>query len=295
MKRTIRSPLRRVYLIAAIVVAIGAIDAGAAPAAVVEQPRPFGYVIGDVVTQRVLLEIEGRELEPAALPKAERVGVWLERRPARIESRPDGHRWLAVEYQVINAPQALTMVNLPSFELQGLSAGIALNVAEWPISVNVLTPRTAFRAGGLDELRPDRAAPTIATEPIRRQIVIWSGAFLLTLAVWLAWVVWRNWRAAAARPFARALHDMRRLDETAPEAWQALHRAFDETAGRVVQIATLPTLFDRAPHLQSLRSQIERFYAQSGELFFGCGSPADRLSTRALCAQLRRIEKRHER
>jgi mxaA protein len=296
MRRTIRSPLRRVDLIAAIVVAIGAIDAGAAPAAaVVEQPRPFGYVIGDVVTQRVLLEIEGRAVDPAALPKAERVGVWLERRPARIESRPDGHRWLAVEYQLINAPQALTTVNLPSFELQGLSAEIALQVAEWPISVNVLTPPTAFRAGGLDELRPDRAAPTMATEPIRRQVVVWSGAFLLTLAVWLAWVVWRNWRAATARPFARALHDMRRLDETAPEAWQALHRAFDETAGRVIQIATLPTLFDRAPHLEALRSQIERFYAQSGELFFGCGSPADRLSTRALCAQLRRIEKRHER
>lgn len=291
MRRMIRSLPQTVCAISAIVASIGA---GAAPATV-DQPRPFGYVIGDVVTQRVLLEIEGHELLPAALPKAERVGVWLERRAARIESRPDGRRWLAVEYQVINAPQELTTVNLPSFQLQDLSAGIALKIAEWPISVNALTPRTAFQAGGLDELRPDRAAPTIATDPIRRQIVIWSGAFLLTLAVWLAWVVWRNWREATARPFARALHDIRRLDETAPEAWQALHRAFDQTAGRAIQIATLPALFDRAPHLQTLRPEIERFYLQSSELFFGGGSSADRLSTRALCAQLRRIEKRHER
>ena len=38
-----------------------------------------------------------------------------------------------------------------------------------------------------------------------------------------------------------------------PEAWRALHRAFDQTAGRVVQTATLPALFERVPQLQSLR------------------------------------------
>ena len=262
---------------------------------IVEQPRAFGYVVGDVVTQRVLLQVEGHELAPAALPKAERVGVWLERHPVRIESGSDGRRWLAVDYQLINAPQALTTVNLPALELQDKSAGVSLKIAAWPISVNALTPRDAFIAGGLDELRPDRAAPMIATGPIRRQLAIWSSAFLLALLAWLGWLAWRNWRAAGLRPFARALREMRRLDETAPEAWQALHRALDQTAGRVTQTATLPALFERAPHLQSLRPQIEQFFAQSDELFFGGGLPADRMSIRALCSQLRRIEKRHER
>jgi len=271
--------------VAAIFVATGAYPA----TAVVEQPRPFGYVVGDVVTQRVLLEIGGRELAPAALPKAERVNVWLERRPARIESRPDGHRWLALDYQVINAPQSLTTVILPAFELQGAPDGATLGIAAWPISVNALT------SGGPVELRPDRPAPAIATAPIRRQIAIWSGAFLVVVAAWLGWLAWRNWRAAAARPFAHALHEMRHFDGTAPEAWRALHRAFDQTAGRVVQTATLPALFERVPQLQSLRPEIEQFFAQSRKLFFGGGLPADRISARALCAQLRRIERRIER
>jgi mxaA protein len=257
--------------------------------AVVEQPRPFGYVVGDVLTQRVLLQVGGRELAPAALPKAERVSVWLERRPPRIESRPDGHRWLALDYQVINAPQSLTTVNLPALELQGASDGATLRIAAWPISVNALT------SGSSIELRPDRPAPAIATAPIRRQIALWSGACLLVLAAWLGWVAWRNWRAAAARPFAHALHEMRHLEGTAPEAWRALHRAFDKTAGRVVQTATLPTLFERMPQLQSLRPEIEQFFAQSRQLFFAGGLPAERMSARALCARLRRIEKRSER
>jgi hypothetical protein len=48
------------------------------------------------------------------------------------------------------------------------------------------------------------------------------------------------------------------------------------------------------PQLQSLRPEIEEFFVQSRTLFFGGGLPADRMSARALCAQLRRIEKRIE-
>ena len=77
---------RMACAMAAIFVATGAC---AAATAVVEQPRPFGYVVGDVITQRVLLEIDGHALAPATLPKAERVNVWLERRPARIEADRD--------------------------------------------------------------------------------------------------------------------------------------------------------------------------------------------------------------
>src|ERR1044071_10474454 len=94
-----------------------------AATALVEQPRPFGYVVGDVMTQRVLLEIDGRELVPAGVPKAQRVNLWLERRPARIESLPDGRRWLAIDYQGINAPQSRANGDLPSFDLPGAAAG----------------------------------------------------------------------------------------------------------------------------------------------------------------------------
>ena len=64
-------------------------NAAPAPNAIVEQPRPFGYVVGDVLTQRILLQVEGHGFEPAALPRAERVGVWLERRTPqnRIDRR----------------------------------------------------------------------------------------------------------------------------------------------------------------------------------------------------------------
>jgi mxaA protein len=263
--------------------------------AAVEQPRSFGYVVGDLLTQRVLLEVNGGAFEPAAVPRPERVSAWLERRAPRVESTSDGRRWLAVEYQVVNAPQALTLIHVPAWELKPKSGSEVLRIGDWPVSVSSLTPRSAFAKGDLEDLRPDRPAPSIATEPIRREIVIWSSALILTLAIWLGWWLWRNWRASATQPFANAQREIYRAGEDAPEAWQALHRAFDRTAGRVTQSATLPNLFQRAPHLVPMRSKIEQFFQQSGERFFGAGSPQDGLSVRALCAELRRIEKSHER
>ena len=264
------------------------------PNATLEQPRPFGYVVGDLLTQRVLLELHGRPFEPVTLPRAERVSAWLERRSPRIESTPDGRRWLRVEYQVLNAPQALTLVRIPAWDLQAKPGTDALRIGAWPISVSALTPRSAFAQGGLENLRPDRPTPSIATEPMRHRIVIWSSALILTLAIWLGWLLWRNWRASARQPFASALREICHVGEGAPEAWQALHRAFDRTAGRVTQTATLPNLFQRAPHLAPLRARIEQFFQQSSERFFGAGLPQDALSVRSLCAELRRIEKAHE-
>jgi mxaA protein len=88
---------------------------------------------------------------------------------------------------------------------------------------------------------------------------------------------------------------MRQLDDREPLAWQAMHRAFDRTAGRVIQTSTLPALFDRAPHLGAMHVPIEKFFLQSSALFFGGGSSAEPISPRELCIELRRIERRHER
>jgi len=258
---------------------------------IVVQPRPFGYVIGDVLTQRVLLTTPSEEFEPTTLPPLQRVNIWFERRATGIETASDGRRWLVVDYQLMNSPQALATVTLPAWKIEDKAHGTQLAIPAASISA---APLISNASTGTDvELRPDREVSSIDTSSARASVLLWSIALAVTLLAWLGWLQWRNWRDSHNRPFARALHELRRMDETAPEAWQAVHRAFDQTAGRVLQIDTLPTLFERAPHLKPQRADIERFFAQSNERFFGTGSPSDPLSVRALCQELRRIERRH--
>jgi len=259
--------------------------------ATVEQPRPFGYVVGDLLTQRVLLTTPNSDFEHAELPPVQRVNIWFERRAPRIESGSDQRRWLVVDYQVINAPPTLTTVTLPAWDLKSEAGGAQLRVPAASISIAPLISNSS--SASAVELRPDREVSILNTAPVRARLLLWSIALGITLAAWLAWLQWRNWRDSIDRPFARAQRELRRIDETAPEAWQALHRAFDQTAGRVLQIEILPALFERAPHLQPRRTEIERFFAQSSERFFGVGLQSDALSIRALCHELRQIERRH--
>lgn len=256
--------------------------------AVVEQPRAFGYTVGDIATQRVLLP-EG--FAPTAVPEAARASAWLERRPARFERGPDGRRWLAVDYQVVNAPRALASVTVPAWQLAGPAGTPPLRVAAATLSVGPLTAPPA--AGQALPLRPDRPAPAIATAPIQRLLWLWAAALAATLAAWLAYAGWNAWRARTALPFGRALHALRGGAVTPLAAHVALHQAFDRTAGHVVHPGTLAALFERAPYLRALQPQIERFYAQSAALFFGAGLPADALSPQVLCRQLHQLERRH--
>lgn len=256
--------------------------------AVVTQPRPFGYTVGDLVTQRVLLP-EG--FAPGALPEAGRASAWLERRPARFESGPDGRRWLAVDYQLVNAPRALATVHLPAWELAGPAGTAPLRIAPASISVGPLTAPAA--AGQALPLRPDRPPPAVDTGAIRRTLWLWGSALAAALVAWLAYAAWNAWRDRTALPFGRALRELRGAVDGPVAAHVALHLAFDRTAGQVVHPGTLSTLFQRAPHLQALRPDIEQFYAQSAALFFGGGLPADALSPQALCRHLHRLERRH--
>jgi len=267
-------------------------SASAAQVAVVQQPRPFGYVLGDTLTQRSLLESSGRVFEPAMLPPTERAGLWFARRSARLETA-SGHRWLVMDYQLINAPQALMMVNLPSVNLKSMSGGDQLVIPEWPVSVAPLTPRAAFAKGGLQELRPDHPAPLIPTAALRERALLSSSASIAVLLIWLGWWALRSARASASQPFARALREIKLGDDDREAAWVAMHRAFDRTAGRTVQLSTLPLLFEQAPHFGPRRAAIEQFFEASSRRFFS-GHRAG-ASLRELCTSLRAIERQYER
>jgi mxaA protein len=224
------------------------------------------------------------------------VGVWFERRAIRIEKDTQGRRWLAVDYQLMNSPQALTTITLPAWKLKPREASSnELRIAEWPMTVAPLTPERAVARPGLGSLRPDRVAPPIVLAPIQRGLGVGLAGLLLTVLAWGSWWAWRNWRASTAQPFARALREMRDVDDASPDAWRALHRAFDATAGRVMRAESLPSLFQQSPHLQPMRQGIEDFFNQSAARFFEGKEPERAVAVHALCRELRRIEKRHER
>ena len=270
-----------------------AVGADATPVATVEQPRSFGHVLGDVLTQRVLLLREGREVLPSSMPAADRVNVFLERRASRIEQDELGVRWLVIEYQVVNGPRALTVATLPAVAL-ATDAG-PLQVPSWPISIGPLTPTATFDQGALQALRPDRPVEPQATQGLERDFERTLAALAAVLLAWAAWWAWRNHRESHRLPFAQAWQELRRVEPTSAQAWLALHRALNDTAGRVVHGRSLPRLLSEAPHLQPLSSDLDAFFRHSEQRFFAtaAGTAPGDLSLRQLALALRDAERQH--
>jgi mxaA protein len=264
-----------------------------AVAAVTEQPRPFGYVVGDLLTQRVLLQRDGKPFLPAALPLPARLGVWFQRRAAHVETAADGRRWLVVDYQVVNAPTAVEAVRLAAWDLPGADG--VLRVPAWDLTV---APLTAAASAPGQALRPDRPAPSRDAAGERRRLMSLATALGACVLAWLGWIAWRARLARRSQPFARALHEMnaRPSSSDAAQPRRILHAAFDRAAAQVVRSANLPRLFERAPHLVPLRARIETFFAQSEALFFaGPHSPPHEVEPApALCRDLRRLERAAE-
>lgn len=289
----------RCVAILALACAAGGAVAQSVPATVL-QPRAFGYTIGDVLEQRVLLQAGGKDLGNVAAPSVGRTGLWLERRASHVETDAEGRRWMVIGYQIVNAPQTLTRIALPALKL-GTASGVALQIAEWPASVGPLMPAEAFGAGDLQPMRPDRDAPRAAIAPLRQRLEIAAGLLIATLLAWTGWWLWRNRREAGRLPFARLWQRMRHVDardaDTSADAWLGLHHALNETAGHVVHAGALTMLFDRAPHLQPLRERIERFYRQSAQRYFSSpsASSVEPHALRDLCRALYLAERRRQR
>lgn len=287
------TPRRRGACSVAGLALVPALGFGAPPdEARVEQPRGFGHVVGDLLTQRVRLVRDGRAFEPVELPPAARLGVWLERRNGRLETAPDGSRWLVVDYQVINTPREIATVQMAAYEMAD-AGGAALKVPAAPVMLAPLAPKEPDKTG-FPAYQDDRAAPSIELPPLKRGFVAATLATLLLALAWPGWWAWRNWQAARSRPFARAWAVLRHEAEGSPQAWQALHRAFDASAGRVLQSGNLARLFDQAPQFAPLRADIERFYRESALRFFGAGPAGETASLRRLCDACRRIERAAE-
>src|SRR3569833_2510428 len=122
--------------------------------------------------QRVLLERAGQPVSPVSLPSPGRVSAWFERCAACIQTDASSHRWLVIEYQILNAPPKLITEKLPAWSLPikpggqtgGADAGgpAALGVPAASINVAPLSPPGSPAQVGTADLRPDRLPPLIA-------------------------------------------------------------------------------------------------------------------------------------
>lgn len=273
------------------------IPVGAYADAIVEQPsRAFGYFIGDVLEQRIRIGSDGKQLELADLPASERVGPWLQRMSSELIDDDRGQRWLQLKYQVINAPGVLQAVSLPPLKL-AIVGDDPVAIKPWSVSISPLTSAVLPVGVASTLMRPDRQ-PVLADGQIAARRFVQSGlALVATLSLWTGWWLWRRSADAKRLPFAQAWRNLRKLDPSRanddPETWFALHRAFNDTAGRTISRTTIDQLIQQQHWLNSFESRIVEFYLASAARFFEHGAQPQPFELIEFGRALYQAEKRH--
>jgi mxaA protein len=257
--------------------ALGLLWVGAAQAATLqattEEPRAFGYQVGDVVQRRITVEVpEGLVLDENSLPRPGARGTALELRALRQKAVAKGAQ-IELYYQVFLSPVEARTLEMPSFTLryEGVPRAQELRIESWPVTVAPLMPVEVSPRTGLGELQPDAAPPLFDTRAQSARLLAYA-ALLAALLAYLAFVYFGlPWWGSQRRPFALA---WRQLNPALPwrEACQRVHAALNQSAGEVLFENGVDRFTTRHRAFAPLKEDILRFLRLSQREFFEGGA-----------------------
>lgn len=258
----------------------------AADEPVIDEPRAYGHMVGDLLTRSAQLNLPaGRRLDPDGLPRPGRVDAWLELHSIELRSGAGGSVTLRLTYQVINVGAEVVTTVLPALKLPLLAgtdaaAGEAVELPDWPVHLSPLTAAFAVARGALGEMQPDIAPVREPVQPLLQRLALYGVLLFLLAGPWLLrrFPPLAFWRRHA--PFLAAWRDLapaRRAPQASAEATRRaltrLHAAFDATAGGAVFEQRLDALYAARPSLRPAAREIDEFFAASSRVFFAQGAP----------------------
>jgi mxaA protein len=270
-----------------------------------DEPRAFGYRIGDRVERALTLDVPaGLRLDEATLPRPGGRGRAIELTSVEHHSAAmaGGTRHqLRLVYQIFLSPPELRTLELPPLKLHfsGQPREQDLRVDAWPVTVAPLAPVDASPRRGLGELRPDQPPPLIDTRPGRWRLAVYALLLALLLGYLAEVYLGLPWRARRRRPVARAWRQLRSLspDAAASEwraAFQRMHEALNETAGEVLFEQGVERFLAAQPRYAGLRDELLEFFRRSRSEFFapgGAASVGDRAWLLTFCRRCRDVER----
>lgn len=236
-------------------------------------PRPFGYLIGDEIRHRVVVETsKDMSLNLNSVPKPGEVNRWLNLNWVNIETNKEtGDTVIDLVYQVFYAPNEVKMLAVPSFIMQFNQTGKTVEqiVPSWNFTLSPIK-ELAIRKdeGGLNYMRPDAFPAPLSTQ--EQCLRIYAGLTLaLFTAGYLAYLYGYFPTWPKRRIFKRAAIELSRLSESELERGLAvIHNAFNTLNGPPLFKHRLCDFYNTHPEYRRATESMEWFFNFSNQVFF---------------------------
>ncbi|TRW94547.1 nonribosomal peptide synthetase MxaA [Candidatus Methylobacter oryzae] len=262
----------------------------------VETPRPFGYVNGDEIPQRIVIETRpGITLQTGSLPAKGSINRWLNLN--QITVKQSGRRYqIDLLYQVFYAPLEVKSLTLPGFTVQ-LNQGeksIGQNVPAWSFTLSPLRELVARQSEQGEYLRPDSPPPLLANTQAWYGLTA-SLAIAAPIATYLGYLYGCFPNMTRRTVFKRALRKLAGLSKTDMEqALTVIHHALNSLNGQPLFASRLSDFYRRNPQYLQIKAQLVWFFNYSNRYFFSDGMitvAQDFQQLKNLCEQCRKIER----
>jgi len=262
----------------------------------VETPRPFGYVIGDEIPERIVFETrQDVTLNTASLPAEGPINRWLNLNHMHI--RQSGQRYeIDLRYQVFYAPLSVRILTLPGFDLRFGNGDNAFskNVPPWRFTMSPLRDLAVKSAESGATLRPDSPPPQLDTGRTLALIAVGSGASAVAAAA-LAFLYGYFPALRRRALFKQALKRLARMPEKdMAEALRTVHEALNRLHRKPLYQHQLAAFYLAHPEYRRVDIQLNWFFNYSNHYFFSRNVSAtalDREKLVALCQACRQIER----
>lgn len=262
----------------------------------VETPRPFGYVNGDEIPQRIVIETRsGITLQTGSLPAKGQINRWLNLNQVTVKQ--SGQRYeIDLRYQVFYAPLEVKSLTLPGFTLQ-LNQGeksISQIVPAWTFTLSPLRELVVRQTGQGEYMRPD-SPPSLLADTQALYGLVASLAVVVLIAAYLGYLYGCFPNMLRRTLFKQALRKLAGLSKADMEqALTIVHHALNSLNGQPLFYNQLSQFYRRNPQYLQVSSQLAWFFNYSNRYFFSDGMIAvaqDLQQIKDLCEQCRKIER----
>ncbi|WP_347986732.1 nonribosomal peptide synthetase MxaA [Methylomonas sp. AM2-LC] len=264
-----------------------------------QTPRPFGYLIGDEIKHRVILETrQDLSLNFNSVPAQGEVNRWLHLNKVTVSRQNEGRETVIdLSYQVFYAPAEVKMLTIPGYILQFNQAGkiVEQQIPEWHFTLSPLKELAVRKDNdGYQYMRPDAPPRYLATQSL------WMGVYIslvcgCSTAVYLAYLYGYLPILSRQRIFKRACRQLANLSEREMgRSLAVVHHALNTLNGQPLFPHQLKEFYQRHPEYLSIKPKIDWFFNLSNQVLFAGWQKFDAgewLELKDLCRLCREIER----
>jgi mxaA protein len=267
----------------------------------VETPRPFGYVIGDEIPQRIIIETRsGISLQTSSLPAKGQINRWLNLNQVTVKQ--SGQRYqIDLRYQVFYAPPTVKALTLPGFTVQ-FNQGenkpegkiLSQSIPAWSFTLSPLRELVVRQTEQGEYLRPDSPPQLLANTQAWYGLSASLTVTVLT-AAYLSFLYGFFSKLLRRTLFKQALRKLAGLSKTDMEqVLSIVHYALNALNGQPLFYNQLSDFYQRNPQYRQISAKLEWFFNYSNRYFFSAGMitvTPDLQQIKDLCEQCRKIER----